>query len=96
MAVRIHGIPDMKTNSCFVAMMQSFNLIHKITSLRGDYTTGKEITTMKNTTEQTAPRMPRDITLERLAKLPEDVKKMALAYAQGVSNGRKLTRSKSA
>lgn len=51
---------------------------------------------MKNTTEQAAPRMPRDITLEHLAKLPEDVKKMALAYAQGVSNGRKLTRSKSA
>mgnify|MGYP006974983619 FL=1 len=51
---------------------------------------------MKNPTEQAAPRMPRDITLERLAKLPEDVKKMALAYAQGVSNGRRLARSKSA
>lgn len=35
------------------------------------------------------PAIPSDATLERLAKLPEDVKKMALAYAQGVASGRK-------
>lgn len=36
---------------------------------------------------------PRDAALEALAKLPEDVKKMALAYAHGVSSGRRMQRS---
>lgn len=35
----------------------------------------------------------KDAALEALAKLPEDVKKMALAYAHGVSSGRRLQRS---
>lgn len=34
--------------------------------------------------------VPSDATLERLAKLPESVKKMALAYAQGVMGGQKM------
>ena len=38
---------------------------------------------------------PRDAALEALAKLPEDVKKMALAYAHGVSSGRRMQRSES-
>lgn len=36
---------------------------------------------------------PRDAALEALAKLPEDVKKMALAYAHGVSSGRRMQRN---
>lgn len=36
---------------------------------------------------------PRDAALEALAKLPEDVKKMALAYAHGVSSGRGMQRN---
>lgn len=38
---------------------------------------------------------PRDAALEALAKLPEDVKKMALAYAHGVSSGRRMQRNES-
>lgn len=36
---------------------------------------------------------PSDATMEALAKLPEDVKKMALAYAHGVSSGHRMQRS---
>ena len=37
----------------------------------------------------------KDAVMEALAKLPEDVKKMALAYAHGVSSGRRMQRSES-
>ena len=47
--------------------------------------------TMSIPTEE--KRVPDDETLKRLAQLPEDVKRMALAYAQGVARGRKLSQS---
>ena len=37
--------------------------------------------------------VPSDETLKRLAMLPEDVKKMALAYAQGVASGQRISKS---
>lgn len=45
-------------------------------------------------TEKEKVNIPSDATLERLAKLPEDVKKMALAYAQGVASGLKMSNTK--
>lgn len=40
------------------------------------------------------PIVPSDVTMQQLAKLPEDVKKMALAFAQGVNSGRKMARNR--
>lgn len=36
---------------------------------------------------------PNEATLEQLAKLPKEVQMMALAYAQGVSSGRRMQRN---
>lgn len=46
-----------------------------------------------NTEEKTARIAPEDQIMELLAQLPEDTKKMVLAYAQGVASGKKLARA---
>lgn len=33
---------------------------------------------------------PTDVALKELAKMPEDMKRMALAYAQGVQYGKRI------
>lgn len=48
---------------------------------------------MKKAIETKKPTVPSDVTMQQLAKLPEDVKKMALAFAQGVNSGRKMARN---
>lgn len=53
---------------------------------------------MKRTIKPTEPEqeerlVPNDALMEELAKLSDDVKRMALAYAHGVSSGRRLQRS---
>ena len=59
----------------------------------------KEATIMKNT-KQPAPTqekriVPDDKILEQLAKLPEDVKKMALGYGYGLMANRKMSSTQS-
>lgn len=46
-----------------------------------------------NTEEKKARIAPEDQIMELLAQLPEDTKKMVLAYAQGVASGKKLARA---
>lgn len=54
---------------------------------------------MKRTIKPTEPVQeerlaPNDAVMEELAKVPDDVKRMALAYAHGVSSGHRMQRSK--
>lgn len=60
--------------------------------------TERMVKTMKRTNKPTEPvqeerLVPNDALMEELAKLPEDVKKMALAYAHGVSSGHRMQRN---